>query len=1338
MIYLYVFAPVGALLSLALLFLLRRNRKKVRKLADRAKEQARMFAAEREQNMQMIQNQARKLARQGSVLRKSMFGAGSEGAGADGKADVQRQRSMKIQATRQQTQSFFSRQGTKRLSLKARSSTQKLKPEPPSAEPADGRRTRVQIMDTPPLVASRIRVKPNLGDDSHLADSEREALKAEVEAANVQMKAAIARAEAASTAAAEAKAEAEKLRREPGLTKGEQDALKAEVETAKAWTRAAVTQAELATTEAKEAKAKAKAEVEREQDALKAEVEAANAQAAAAIARAESATTEAEEAKAKAKAEVEGEQDALKAEVEAANAQMTAAIARAESANTEAEEAKAKAKAEVESERDRQQRQQNWATKRDTAHSQMDQAIAQADAAAAEAEDAKEEAAKLKQEIHLIASERDALKAEIEAANAETRAAVAQAHKAFAEAEESKSEAERLRQETGLVESERDALLSTAETANAKMEKAIARAEAASAEAKEAKEEVAKLQRDVTRAESDLAQAKEMQERAQSRTDPIDSESTAARRELQRSKTTVYQERTTQLITKEVETITLADGTVEVHDRPPMISDQDSATRIIKMEGQALTDIRPLVSVEVQTDSVADQFACTQTEMVKWASQIIQTDDDTARVEEQLDALRSQLEAKHKKELQVERDDISRVIFQAATMMANIRLPKCECVGKLVAQSDIVFDDMGLDHAAREYVAPEKAAPTMSVIRHGPTSKVVKDELQTAEKMWEPVRNKADPAPIVVADTSDAVAHEPQQPTQPRQASKGAPRGRAVRGTPKRTHPQPRRSASLGDVDGPSVPTVQSVEVVPFVKEAIPLALTMFAEDPKPVAACEHSLLAHARIKLPVLPVGQQRSPLHIVCVVDNSGSMKGETLRHIRDTVALLVRHCMRSSDRLGLVEFNEGVETILELESCDAAGRDRALRSIGAMQARGKSNLSLGLVRGIRMLSASQGVGEKASTPTSAQVLMLFTDADPNRGVTDEAGLLRMSREALDLHAASKGSYPRIFAFGFGPFHHVAPLQHLAEQSNGRYYNMDTRRTEQDRADALTSCIAAIRPVAATDATLTIEAIEGMCTLAKPLQGPGGYPCSLEAHKVGGRGAVRLGSIFWGGTDAEDEHSVDILFELHLPRMRASLDHEPVPAVNLVLTYTPTESQSQAPPSPPSSSSRQLSQPALTRQQVSTTLHLLRPSPNRMYPGKLYEPLPSSVARAGDSNLETVSVIDQATRLTAVGSFDEARRAFHAVPSRALLSPVAPMGSRLSSLLKERTVMGSERRPAVAALPQTPSTCLGPLPPLRPSAQVAPASLARDRAGSGVLGSMLGASPRKRFLPSRRADGG
>merc|ERR1719232_514060 len=137
----------------------------------------------------------------------------------------------------------------------------------------------------------------------------------------------------------------------------------------------------------------------------------------------------------------------------------------------------------------------------------------------------------------------------------------------------------------------------------------------------------------------------------------------------------------------------------------------------------------------------------------------------------------------------------------------------------------------------------------------------------------------------------------------------------------------------------------------------------------------------------------ENRSGIDCVCVLDVSGSMRGQKISLVRKAMRRLVR-AMTSKDRVCFVTFDTNVNTLMEFTAMDAAGKELARKQIHALNHGSSTNLAGGLATGIekmKELFLQGGANEVTS-------VLLFTDGEANVGERTTEAILRRAVEATE----------------------------------------------------------------------------------------------------------------------------------------------------------------------------------------------------------------------------------------------------------------------------------------------------------------------------------------------------
>ena len=171
-------------------------------------------------------------------------------------------------------------------------------------------------------------------------------------------------------------------------------------------------------------------------------------------------------------------------------------------------------------------------------------------------------------------------------------------------------------------------------------------------------------------------------------------------------------------------------------------------------------------------------------------------------------------------------------------------------------------------------------------------------------------------------------------------------------------------------------------------------------------------------------PAATTLAPLNIALVLDRSGSMAGAPFRNMVGAAETFVNQ-IRDGDRVSIIAFSDGVYESVPAVVIDPTTRAAAVASIRSLRDGGGTNFSGGLLAGLY---------EVFSVYQYWQVnqVVLFSDGQPNIGITSASELARIAERAAD-HGVS------ITTIGFGDAHDELLMQGIADASGGYYYYVD-----------------------------------------------------------------------------------------------------------------------------------------------------------------------------------------------------------------------------------------------------------------------------------------------------------
>ncbi|MBT9556385.1 MAG: VWA domain-containing protein [Myxococcales bacterium] len=173
----------------------------------------------------------------------------------------------------------------------------------------------------------------------------------------------------------------------------------------------------------------------------------------------------------------------------------------------------------------------------------------------------------------------------------------------------------------------------------------------------------------------------------------------------------------------------------------------------------------------------------------------------------------------------------------------------------------------------------------------------------------------------------------------------------------------------------------------------------------------------------PLDPESLKRPALHVVLVVDTSGSMEGAPLAYLKDGLVRML-DSLGDDDRISLVRYGTDAEVLLEHQGLD----DRiALESaFTLLDASGRTNIFAGLFEGYALAEAH------AADPDVETRVVLMSDGVMNEGLVDLPALIGLAKR----HARTGIGLTTI---GAGREFDPELMRGLAEAGAGNFYFLD-----------------------------------------------------------------------------------------------------------------------------------------------------------------------------------------------------------------------------------------------------------------------------------------------------------
>ena len=165
-----------------------------------------------------------------------------------------------------------------------------------------------------------------------------------------------------------------------------------------------------------------------------------------------------------------------------------------------------------------------------------------------------------------------------------------------------------------------------------------------------------------------------------------------------------------------------------------------------------------------------------------------------------------------------------------------------------------------------------------------------------------------------------------------------------------------------------------------------------------------------------------QQQPVHMMLLVDTSGSMESDDkLASVKRSIQLLVS-LLSPEDRLSLVTFSDDSKTFLNRSIPTPEERQAIQYRVNNLRADGSTNMSAGLLE-VRSLVEPPTSGRK-------QGLILLTDGHANIGVHSEEGLIEILQR---IQSESPGL--SLTTVAYGADHNAEMLTNMAKAGGGAY---------------------------------------------------------------------------------------------------------------------------------------------------------------------------------------------------------------------------------------------------------------------------------------------------------------
>lgn len=191
-------------------------------------------------------------------------------------------------------------------------------------------------------------------------------------------------------------------------------------------------------------------------------------------------------------------------------------------------------------------------------------------------------------------------------------------------------------------------------------------------------------------------------------------------------------------------------------------------------------------------------------------------------------------------------------------------------------------------------------------------------------------------------------------------------------------------------------------------------------------------------------------TPADIVCAIDVSGSMKGEKLQKVKDTLNYLLS--ITENCRIAIVLFNDSAVRAMNFKINNAANKAKISAVIQSISASGMTSITEGVKKAQELLSL-----RKSRNPVST--ILLLTDGKHNKGAINNQILFGFEKSASQHYS--------VHSFGYGNDHDALLMREIAEFKSGNYYFIQDMHTI---AECFGDCMGMVTTTLATNISLSV----------------------------------------------------------------------------------------------------------------------------------------------------------------------------------------------------------------------------------------------------------------------------
>jgi Mg-chelatase subunit ChlD len=258
----------------------------------------------------------------------------------------------------------------------------------------------------------------------------------------------------------------------------------------------------------------------------------------------------------------------------------------------------------------------------------------------------------------------------------------------------------------------------------------------------------------------------------------------------------------------------------------------------------------------------------------------------------------------------------------------------------------------------------------------------------------------------------------------------------------------------------------------------------------------------------------QEKTPLDVVCILDNSGSMSGSKIDNLKRAMEFVVS-TLTEKDRLSIVTFNSAPNMEQGLWKMNEGRKTTSKEIVRGIVAGGGTDIYRGMQQGWQVLT-----NRKTKNPASC--MFLLTDGQDGSYLEEKKTLARTMR--------AQGT--SLFIFGFGNDHDANHLIQISNAAEGSFIYVETNDTV---IDAFGGAIGTQQGQLLRDIQLQVNSVAANISIQRILAGS--YLSNLSTDQR--TGSVSFADLYGG-------EKRDFLLQLSLPVVTIEDDQYPLITVS------------------------------------------------------------------------------------------------------------------------------------------------------------------------------------------------